>query len=103
MTLDAQTAVPEKTHPLWDVATPLVPKWVKLPCPLRHLLSRVLPLGMFGLDTPGGVTDGEAAEFVGFGTRQAGSRVCVAGGAVWVDGAHSELIAACLLGSKLTG
>lgn len=88
---------------MWDVSTPLVPKWVKLPCPLRHLLLRLLPLGMFSPDAPGGVTDGEAAEFVGFRTRQGGSRGCVAGGAVWVDGAHSELIAASLLGSEFTG
>lgn len=68
MTLDAQTTVPEKTHPV-------------VGC--RYAA--------------------EASEFVGFGTRQGGSRECLAGGAVWVDGAHSELIVACLLCSESTG
>lgn len=63
----------------------------------------LLLLCALSFDTPGGVVDGEVAEFVSFGARQGSSREGVASGTLWVDGAHSELIAACLLGSEFTG
>lgn len=78
-------------------------EWVKLPFPLGSALPCLLLLCTLGLYESGGVTDGEAAEFVGLRARQGSSRERVAGGTLWIDGAHSELIAACLLGSKFTG
>ncbi len=62
---------------------------VTLPRPLCGPLSYLLLLCALSFDAPGGVTDGEAAEFVGFGVRQGRSREGVASGALWVDGAHS--------------
>lgn len=76
---------------------------IELPLPLGNALPCLLLLDTLGLDAPGGIVDGEAAEFVGFGTGQGSSRLGVASGTLWVDRAHSELIAACLLGSKFTG
>lgn len=75
---------------------------IELPLPLGNALPCLLLLHTLGLDALG-IVDGEAAEFVGFGTGQGSSRLGVASGTLWVDIAHSELIAACLLGSKFTG
>ncbi|MCT3011992.1 hypothetical protein EFN05_08145, partial [Propionibacterium freudenreichii] len=76
---------------------------VKLLCPLCCALPQLLLLCTLGLDALRGVIYGQAAEFVGFGARQGSSREGVASGALRVDGAHSKLIVACLLGSKFTG
>ena len=66
----------------------------ELSCTPRYLLPHPLLLGPLGVDELGGLTDGEDAEFVGFGPRQSSSRPGVAGVAFGVGGAHAELVAA---------
>ncbi|WP_218139319.1 hypothetical protein [Propionibacterium cyclohexanicum] len=71
----------------WPVAARIAPVWfaakrVKLPLPLGCPLPRLLLLGADGLDPPGGVVDGEAAEFVSLGADQGNSRFGVASVAV---------------------
>lgn len=92
----------------WPVVTRIVAvgtllERVKLPLPPSCTLSDLLLLCMLSCDAPGGVTNGEVAEFVGFGARQGSHCLGVASVSVRVDGAHPELIAACLLGTKFTG
>lgn len=94
----ARWPVAARIATVWTAA-----EWVKLARLLRCPLPRLLLLCALSFDTPGGVVDGEVAEFVSFGARQGSSREGVASGTLWVDGAHSELIAACLLGSEFTG
>ena len=74
---------------------------VTLRCPLRCLHSCVFLLGALGFDAPCGVVDGDAAELVGFGTSERGSRAGIVGVAVRVDRAHPELVATGFIGSKL--
>src|SRR5699024_3969214 len=72
---------------------------VELPLSLLQQPSCLFLLGTLGCNDSCSVVGREVAEFVGFGARQCCSREGVSGGTLWVDGAHSELIAACLLGS----
>lgn len=76
---------------------------VELPRPLRCHPPHLFVFEAVGLDAPRSVVGRKAAEFVGFGARQGSSREGVASGTLWVDGAHCDPIAACLLGSKFTG
>jgi hypothetical protein len=63
---------------------------VELSCRLCCLLSRCLLFGTLGLNTQGGVADGQAAQFAGLGSDQGCPRAGVAGAVAWVDPAHAK-------------
>ncbi|MDJ1370171.1 hypothetical protein C7K25_02085 [Gulosibacter molinativorax] len=72
-----------------------------MPCPPCSLPPGSLLLVALGLDAPGGIGHREVAEFVGLGVGKVGSCAGIGGGAVRVDRAHAELVAAGVLGPEL--
>lgn len=74
-----------------------------MPLPLFCLLLRKLSFFPLSLDEFGGIVGRETAEFFALGSKERCAGAGIAGIAARIEGAHSELVGAGILGPVLAG